>query len=176
MQRVNGAPPKQAPRFFGAARGQGGWSLTELTIVIAVAAVLATVAFLRFRPLDVQAIQQAEGLRNDLRHMQMLALTWLQPLRLTTAAGSYSVACVTAGAAPCDVSPVIDPATGQPFSVSLHAGLSLTGPGFTLDFDAVGRPKNGASFITANATFSITGGDNARSVVVSPISGFAAVQ
>jgi hypothetical protein len=52
----------------------------------------------------------------------MLAITWNQPLRVTTAAGSYSISCVTAGAAPCDVSPVVNPATGQAYLVNLEPG------------------------------------------------------
>lgn len=145
-------------------------------MVLLIAAVLGVLAIQRFRPLETQSLQQAERLRNDIRHMQMLALTWGQPLRLATAAGSYSVACVSAGAAPCDASPVIDPATGRAFLVPLEAGLTLSGPGFALDFDALGRPKNGAALIVANATLSVSGGGTVRSVLVQPISGFATVQ
>ncbi|HUG76425.1 MAG TPA: GspH/FimT family pseudopilin [Burkholderiales bacterium] len=167
----------RAPRFFSPApRACGGWSLAELALVIVILALLGSLAILRFRPLDVPALQQADRLRSDLRHAQMLALTWGQPLRLSVAAGGYSFACVSAGAAPCDASPVIDPASGQPFSVSLESGLGLSGPGFTLDFDALGRPKNGASLIAASATLTVTGGEAPRNVVVSPVTGFALVQ
>lgn len=145
-------------------------------MVVVIAAVLGSLAILRFRPLDVQSLQQADRLRNDLRHTQMLALAWGQPLRLTTAAGAYSVSCVSAGAAPCNASPVINPATGEPFSVSLEAGLTLSGPGFALDFDALGRPKNGAALLTASATLAVAGGGAVRNVLVQPITGFATVQ
>jgi type II secretory pathway pseudopilin PulG len=167
-------------------RSCGGWTIAELVIVIVVTSIIAYVTLVRFRPLDPQTIQVAERLRNDLRHMQMLALTWGQPLRMTVTTGlngGYSVSCVTAGAAPCNVSPVIDPATGKSFSVSLNpagtpltAGVAAAGPGFNLDFDALGRPKNGASFTTVNSTFNVTGGGNKRDVVVSPITGFAVSQ
>lgn len=165
--------PQGVPRFVSAA---GGWTLAELVMVLVIAAVLGSLAVMRFRPLEAQSLQQADRLRNDLRHMQMLALTWGRPLRLTAAAGSYAVSCVSAGAAPCNASPVINPSTGQPFSVPLESGLSLSGPGFTLDFDALGRPLNGAALISANATFSLAGGGTARNVLVSPVTGFASVQ
>ena len=106
----------------------------------------------------------------------MLAITWNQPLRVTAAAGNYSVSCVTAGASPCNVSPVLNPATGQPYLVALEPGISLAGPGFSLDLDALGRPKNGASLIAANATYTISGGTTARTVVVAPVTGFATAQ
>ena len=172
---MSGAPIR-VPRFFSRRRTGGGFSLVEAVMVIAIAGALISLTVLRFRPLDVQSYQQADGLRNDLRHMQMLAITWGQPLRLTPAAGSYSVACVSAGVVPCNVSPVIDPATAKSFSVTLQTGLTLTGPGFNLDFDALGRPKNGAALTTTNSTFTISGGANVPSVVVSPTTGFAVVQ
>jgi hypothetical protein len=71
---------------------------------------------------------------------------------------------------------VIDPATAKSFSVTLQTGLTLAGPGFNLDFDALGRPKNGAALTTANSTFTISGGASTPSVVVSPTTGFAVVQ
>jgi type II secretory pathway pseudopilin PulG len=183
--KADGAPT-QAPRFFSGARCCGGWSLVELVIVVLIASILSYVAMVRFRPLDAQTIEVAERLRNDLRHMQMLALAWGQPLRITVTAGlngGYSVSCVTAGAVPCNVNPVIDPATGKAFSISLNpagtpltAGVAASGPGFNLDFDALGRPKNGAVLTTTNTTFTITGGGNTRTVVVSPTSGFTVSQ
>jgi hypothetical protein len=172
---MSGAPIR-VPRFFSRRRTGGGWSFVELVMIIAIAGGLIGLTVMRFRPLDVQSYQQADGLRNDLRHMQMMAITWSQPLRLTAAAGNYSVACVTAGAVPCNVSPVIDPATAKSFSVTLQTGLTLAGPGFNLDFDALGRPKNGAALTTANSTFTISGGASTPSVVVSPTTGFAVVQ
>jgi prepilin-type N-terminal cleavage/methylation domain-containing protein len=155
---------------------QAGWSLVELVVVLVVVAVLAFFAVRSFQPREALALQQAERLRNDLRNVQMLAITWSQALRVTTAAGSYSISCVVAGASPCNVNPVVNPATAQPYQVSLEPGMTLAGPGFSLDFDALGRPKNGANLIVANATFTITGASVARSVVVAPVTGFATAQ
>ena len=144
--------------------------------MLAVSAVLIFFAVRSFQPQDAIATQQAERLRNDIRNVQMLAITWNQPLRITTAAGNYSISCVTAGAAPCNVSPVLNPATGQSYLVNLESGLTLTGPGFTLDLDTLGRPKNGANLIAANATFTIGGGTTARTVVVAPVTAFVTAQ
>ena len=144
--------------------------------MLVIGGVLAFFAVRTFQPKDALALEQAERLRNDLRHVQMLAITWGQALRLTAGAASYSVSCVTAAATPpCNASPVIDPATLKDYAVSLESGLSLAGPG-TLDFDALGRPKNGATLLTANATFTISGASAARSVVVAPLTGFATAQ
>ena len=145
-------------------------------MVLAIAAVLIFFAVRNFQPIEAIALQQAERLRNDIRNVQMLAITWNQALRLSTAGASYSVACVTAGAAPCDVSPVLDPVTRQAYQITLESGLSLTGPGFDLDIDALGRPKNGANLITTNATYTITSGSTTRTVVVTPLTAFVTAQ
>ena len=175
MER-SGARPLAAPRFF--LPRSGGWSLVELVLVLIVSSVIVYFAIRNFQPRDAIALQQAERLRDDLRHAQMLAITWNQALRSTTAAGSYSVSCVSGSATPpCNgASPVIDPASGRAYSVNLETDLSLAGPGFTLDLDTLGRPKNGAAFISANATYTITGGNVARTVTVQPLTGFASAQ
>lgn len=145
-------------------------------MVLAITAVLIFFTVRSYQPKEAIALQQAERLRNDIHHVQMLAITWNQPLRVTTTATNYSIGCVTAGASPCDVNPVVNPASGQPYLVALESGLSLAGPGFSLDLDALGRPKNGAAFIGANATFTITGGTATRTVVVAPVTAFASAQ
>jgi type II secretory pathway pseudopilin PulG len=167
----DGAQPLAAPRFFSP-RGLAGWTLFELVVVMAVLSIVTYFVVRSYQPKEALAVQQAERLRNDIRNIQMLAVSWTQALRITTAANNYSVSCVTAGASPCNVSPVVNPATGQPYVVTLEPDLTLAGPGFNLDLDTLGRPKNGANFTVANATFIITGASTARTVVVAPITGF----
>jgi MSHA pilin protein MshC len=167
--KCDGAP-QSAPRFFS------GFTLVELVIVLVVIAILSYFVIRSFGPRDSLSLQQAERLRNDLQHAQMLALTWGQALRVSAAANAYSVACVSAGSAPCNASPVINPANGQPFSVTLEGGLTIAGPGFSLDFDALGRPKDGATFISTPAVYTISGASVARTVTVTPLTGLARVQ
>jgi prepilin-type N-terminal cleavage/methylation domain-containing protein len=157
-------------------RARGGWTLIELVVVLVVSSIVVYFVVRSFQPKEALAMQQAERLRNDLRHAQMLAITWGQALRIDTAATSYSVSCVTLSVnPPCNAAPVIDPATGRPYVVNLESGLDLVGPGFTFDLDALGRPKNGAGF-AAIATFTISGASVARTVVVAPLTGFVTVQ
>lgn len=164
--------PKPAPRFVSR-----GWSLLELTIVLVVGALLVIFAVRTFQPKDAIALEQAERLRNDLRHVQMLAMTWGQALRVSAGANSYSVACVTAAATPpCNASPVVDPATGSSFAVNLESSLTLAGPGYNLDLDTLGRPLNGGALIAANAVFTISGANVARTVTVAPLTGFVIAQ
>lgn len=177
----------RAPRFFSPAAA-GGWTLTELVIVLVVASIMTTVVVVRsLPPKQPQALMQAERLRDDLRQMQLLAMTWNQSLRVTVTAAAppnparYSVACVTAGAAPCDAIPVLDPGRAGLFQVNLEPGLDLSlligaGASASLDMDPLGRPRNGAALTGANATFTITGGGVARTVVLVPLTGFVTAQ
>ena len=171
----DGARPLAAPRFF-VPRRCAGWSLLELSVVLAIAAVLIFFTVRGYQPKEAIALQQAERLRNDLRHVQLLAITWNQPLRVSTTANNYSIGCVSAGASPCDVDPVVNPVSGQPYLVALESGLTMAGPGFSLDLDALGRPRNAAALIAANATFTISGGTATRTVVVAPVTVFVSAQ
>ena len=169
----------RAPRFFSRA-ASAGWTLVELVVVLTVLAVLTYVVARSLRPGEALALQQADRLRDDLRHMQTLAMTWNQSLRLNIAAGPpirYYVTCVSGSAtAPCNgANAVVDPAKAGPFQVDLPTELGLTGPGFTLDIDTLGRPKNGAA-LAGNATFTITGGGVARTTVVTALTGFVTAQ
>lgn len=188
--KSNGAPPLAAPRFFSP-RACAGWSLVELVVVLAVLSVLIFFVVRSFQPKEALGLQQAEQLRNELRHVQMLAITWSESLRVATVAATagpncpapaaparYEVRCVSGSATPpCNgANPVVDPATGKAYAINLECGFDLAGPGFSLDLDALGRPKNGANFTVANTTFTITGQTVARTVVVTPLTGFVTAQ
>ena len=175
---MSGAPTR-APRLF--LSPAAGWTLVELVIVLVILGILTFVVVRSLQPAQAQALQQAERLRDDLRRMQTLAMSWNQSLRLTIVAGppaSYFVSCVSATATPpCNgAAAVSDPGRAGPFQVQLPSELGLSGPGFTLDVDTLGRPKNGAALIAGNATFTITGGGPARTAVVTPLTGFVSAQ
>lgn len=151
-----------------------GFTLIELIMVMIVVGVLAAVAASRWNATDATAGYQADLLARNLRHMQMLAMTGGQSLRLSVASPTYSVSCVTASATPpCNASPVIDPASGQAFSETLANGVTLAGA--ALDMDSLGRPVSGGVLLTTSRVYTLTAGAQTWSVTVSPITGFAAV-
>ena len=145
-----------------------GFSLVELIMVIVLVSVLSVYAVVS-TPTSAEATlsDQADLLARNLRHTQTLAMTWGRPLRFTPAGATYSVSCVTAGTAPCNVTPVIDPATNQSFSVSLSFGATVAGP--TIDFGTKGQPSAGGTF-----TLSATGATN-RTVTLSALTGLTSV-
>ena len=156
--------------------GAAGYTLVEFIAVAGIVAIIAVVALVTTSTGPAVSGYQADGLRNSIRHMQELAMTWGRPLQLAVAAGGYSVSCVTAGPAPCNASPVIDPATGGAFSVSAESGISFAAG--SLAVDELGRPATcspGCTVLGANTTFSVSGGGKTWTVQVSPLTGFATV-
>ena len=156
----------------------------ELLIYFLVAAALAAIAMSVYRPTDLTARYQAEQMRNDIRHMQMLAMTWGVTLRLTATGSSYSVTCDTSTVAPCPGSTatsVTDPATAAAFSVNLGSGLTLTGPTATpvldhLRVDALGRPRNASTLLSTDTTYAVSAsGSPTSTITVKPITAFPTV-
>jgi len=154
-------------------RFSAGFTLVEMVVVMLLAAILVAVTATRWDATDATAPSQADLLARNLRHMQMLAMSWGQSLRLTAAGGSYSVACVTVGVAPCNASPVIDPASGQAFLVTLSNNVTLSGG--PISIDSLGRPVSGSTPITTNITYTLTASASTWSVMVRPITGFVTV-
>ena len=151
-----------------------GFTLIELILVMVIMAVLVAVTATRWNAGDATAPYQADLLARNLRHMQMLAMSWGQSLRLSVASPVYSVSCVTPSATPpCNASPVIDPASGKAFAETLANDVTLAGA--TLDIDSLGRPVNGGALLTVNRVYTLTAGTQTWSVTVSPVTGFPVV-
>ena len=135
-----------------------GFAFIEMIVLLVIVAMLAVVAVAKMTSPGMGTLWA-----NSIRHMQVLAQTWGRPLQLTAVPGvngSYSVSCVTAGVAPCDVSPVNDPVTGQAFTVTLQQGVSLAVSGTDSNpkrVDFQGRPlTSGGTVSTAAATYTLT--------------------
>lgn len=180
------------PFFLGSAKvlrasRASGVTLVELVIAMLIFAILATAAVLSYKTTPIQARYQAERLRTDLRHAQMLALTENKALRLSVTAGvggSYSASSVSAGSATCATAALTDPATNASFTVSVDSALTLGGTAI-LDLDQLGRPASctvvssvcTCSTVATNpaATYTVAGGGTTYTVTVKPLSGFASV-
>lgn len=157
-----------------------GFTLIELVMVMVAVSTLGVVMLTRYHdPAETAVSVEADRLARDIRHMQMLAMTWGQTLRLTPAGASYSVSCVTASATPpCNASPVNDPAvtdsTGNPaFIRTLEAGITVAGA--ALDIDALGRPVAGGALLNGDTTYTLTGGSQSSTVTVARLTGFVSV-
>lgn len=154
-----------------------GFTLVELVIVMVLIGILSTTVVTSINAQAQHSVTtQADTLRRNLSHIQLLAISQSTRLRLTVASNgaSYTVsACTTPS---CSTTTAFtDPATGLNFSVALTNGVTLSPAGNTLDFDSLGRPQSGGSLISANParTYTLCGSGRNVTVSVLPITGFA---
>lgn len=157
-------------------------TIIELVVVAVIAALLTAVAIVFLQPSQANVSFQANQLRDDIRHMQSLAVAWQQQLMLVASASGYQVECVTKSQAntPCSAAsgPVIDPATEAAFAVSNFAANGVSWnplPSSSLAVDKLGRPLNagGTAVETAsNRTFTLAGGGQTGTVTMVHTTGF----
>ncbi len=128
-----------------------GFTLMELVIVIVVVGVISAYAMMRNSSSSVfSLLSQAQTMASDIKHVQAMATVWGKSLTISMsegANGTYSVSCTFGGAAPCNTTdPVINPATGTVFTISLQKGVALSGPG-TLVINSLGQPTAAAQYV-----------------------------
>lgn len=151
-----------------------GFTLLELIATMLVLSVVAVTVSMRWGASDATISYQADLLARNLRHVQMLAMTWGQSLRLTGAGASYSVECVVASATPpCNTSPIIDPATGSAFTLTLSNDVTVSAT--TVDIDSLGRLLSAGALLTTARVFTLSGAGQTWSVTAAPITGFVSV-
>jgi hypothetical protein len=164
---------------MGPAR-QVGFTFIDLLLVTAIVAILAAYAAMQMNTTGENTLwYQAQRLARDIRHVQVLTSTYGRPLQITAtpgANGTYSVSCVTTATSPCDVSPIIDPVTGNAFTVSFEHGVTLAVSGANpAAFDIQGRPLSGGAVSTTATTYTLTANGTSVAVAIAPITGFVGV-
>lgn len=131
----------------------------ELIIVLVVVGLLSAYAMMRNSSSSVfSLLSQAQTLASDIKHVQTMATVWGKSLSISATGGlngTYSVSCTTVGAAPCNTNPVINPATGTAFTISLQKGVSLSGPA-SLVINSLGQPASGAQYVLSTEGASMT--------------------
>ena len=144
-----------------------GFTLIELIVVLAIIGGLAVIALPRWAPTDTTVGAQAERLARDLRHAQAMAMSQARTLVLDIqGASSYRVADASSMT-------VSDPATQQPFMVSMDNSVSVGGT--DTGFDSLGRPVDSGSLLSAARVFTLNGNSSTATVTVSPVTGFITV-
>lgn len=149
-----------------------------MVIVIVIMGVLAAVATTTISAKAQHSVTlQADQFRRDISHLQMLAISQATRLKLTVTTTGYAVC--EAATATCDAAGAItDPATGQPFSITLTDGAQFTGGTDSYYFDSMGRPASadtGSTLVSSTTDFTLNGVGRATAVKVevTPVTGFA---
>jgi len=158
---------------FGSPMKEAGFTLMELVIVIVVVGVLSAYAMMKNSSSSVfSLLSQAQTLAGDIKHVQSMATVWGKSLTITATDGvngTYSVSCTNGGAAPCNsTNPVINPATGTAFTISLEKGVALTASPGTLVINSLGKPASLAQYVLSSNSVSVT-------VTMAPLTGHVTV-
>lgn len=144
-----------------------GFTLIELVIVLALIGAMAAIALPRWAPADTTVGAQADRLARDLRHTQSMAMTQgrtltfdIQPATAYRVIDSSSMT-------------VTDPATQQPFQVTLDNNVTLGGT--DTGFDSLGRPVSAGTLLPAARVFTVSGSSTTATVTVSAVTGYVSV-
>jgi prepilin-type N-terminal cleavage/methylation domain-containing protein len=162
----------------GKNRYESGVTLIELVITLVVIGVLSAVAVANIDARAKHSVTvQADEFRRALSHLQLMAISQGNRLKLTVTSSGYSVC--SAVTTPCNAAGAMtDSATGSAFSVALSDGVSFVSGIGDYYFDNLGRPATaatGAGLVTATSSFGLNGVGRATAVTVTvlPITGFA---
>ena len=146
----------RASRALRSTGRSGGFTLTELIVVIVMLGVLAAVAMPRFNTFsqgDAASLGTFDQAIGSVRYAQKIAVASRRDVRVNIA-GNVLALCFDTGCA----QPVVDPMRGAAMTLTVGADLAIAGPSFV--FDALGRPTPGPVTVT------ITGAGSSRSFVV----------
>jgi len=139
-----------------------GFTLVELVVTIAIAAIIAVVAAPRFfqaSTFDSRGFYDKAAA--VVRLAQKTAVAWRREVHVCV-----TVTQVTAGTAAGCATPLTYPVSGAPASENAPGGVTLTPVAFS--FDGLGRPSAGTT-ITFSSSIA---GDPARQIVISAETGY----
>jgi MSHA pilin protein MshC len=144
-----------------------GFTLLELVMVIVLLGIIAFYAAPRLGTVaSANAGVFVDKLRADIRYAQDVAMTRNKRVRVTiVSANAYSITDAMGN-------PIVDPATGKNYVVTLGAGISfgvISFNGNYIEFDSLGAPYDGAGALTAAGTVSVMPG--ALTITVTPQTG-----
>ena len=155
-----------------------GFTLIELVIMIVIIGILSAAGIINFNAQKQHSVTvQADELRRDLSHLQLLAISGQGRLQLTVTSNSYAIC--TATVTTCNAaSAIIDASTGVSFSTTLTDGATFISGIGNYYFDSLGRPVTNATssaLLTTQITFQLNGVSRSTPVTVTvlPITGFA---
>ena len=128
-----------------------GFTLTELAIVIVIAAILAALVIPQFNIRDIDAAWYHEQVRSGVRYAQRTAVAQRRPVFVVVEAGPRLALCY---ADPCGTR-VTDLATGNPVLLNAPSGVSLSISVSPLSFNGLGQPSSAATINVGGQTITV---------------------
>jgi prepilin-type N-terminal cleavage/methylation domain-containing protein len=156
----------------GRVKAAGGFTLTELVMVMVVIAIIAAIALPRMGNDPVLVSTQAEQLAGDIRYVQSLSMSQGQRYLLRVLSSTTYELEVKGGAQ-------IPHPTGIASPIAFGSAITANPNNFIIGFDGLGIPYtdvNVSSALGSTATITLTRDSATRTVTVSPETGRVFVQ
>jgi len=131
-----------------------GFTLTELVVVIAVAAILAAIAIPQFNQPQIDAAWFHEQARSTVRYAQRTAVAQRRCVFVSVAPPQLSLFYGNAGCA-ITAAPVADLASGQPVVLTAPAGVALSAAPNPFRFNGLGQPGSAATVTVGARTITV---------------------
>jgi MSHA pilin protein MshC len=131
-----------------------GFTLTELVVVIAIAAILAAIAIPQFNQPEIDATWFHEQARSTVRYAQRTAIAQRRCVFVSVAPPQLSLFY---GNASCAITgtPVADLAAGQPVVLTAPAGVALSAAPNPFRFNGLGQPNSAATVTVGSRTITV---------------------
>lgn len=184
MTPRSSVPPSGISRSAGRSAGSGGFSLTELIIIISILGILSWLAYPKVVAMDeIKLDTAARRLAADLRYAQSLAMSKrvIHGLLFEPALERYTVFAPSSG------SPITDPADrARPMTVDYTSRAEFRGvliqsaafgttPGVTFDYFGVPRDTSGVD-LTSDGRVVLSYQGVTDTVLVAPQTGMVTVR
>jgi MSHA pilin protein MshC len=136
----------------------GGFTITELVVVIVIASILSVFAIARINTQSFDTEGFANRAAAMVRYAQKIAIAQRRTVFVVSTASNIKLCYTNSGCG----TPVLDPASGSAFTYNPPSGITLSAA--SVSFDPLGRPS-------AGTTITVTG-DVARNITIAAETGY----
>jgi MSHA pilin protein MshC len=134
--------------------GKRGFTLVELVVIIAIAAILAALAIPRFTQPEIDAVWFREQVKAAVRYAQREAVAQRRAVFVVLPSATQLRLCYEASCA----TPLTQLATGANYELNAPSGVTISASSAPFSFNGLGQPDpiGGVTLTVAGGTIAVT--------------------